>query len=270
MASKNSIALDEEMKGEVVVVAMKEVYKENGIPCCPGSETGSGKAVYCIKGKNESDAYVTERTKFLDRVHSEYVNATGDNTIIIGQNKRLRLEEPLDFLTYHLLLLRDDIAPSISEYNKSRHIGYFVNEEKESQEFVDNTEKIQIALGYLEKCSMEIIPNIAMYCNLPYNGKLNVINGKVRRVAIENPSKIIEFFESKELSIIIYLQTLMLKGLIKRSNGTYMYDGAVLGSTMNQMVAYVNDDRNAIILEKMNRDCPYNEYKFGEESKDKE
>ena len=69
MASKNSIALDEEMKGEVVVVAMKEVYKEKGIPCCPGSETGSGKAVYCIKGKNESDAYVTERTKFLDRVH---------------------------------------------------------------------------------------------------------------------------------------------------------------------------------------------------------
>ena len=49
-----------------------------------------------------------------------------------------------------------------------------------------------------------------------------------------------------------------------------MYDGAVLGSTMNQMVAYVNDDRNAIILEKMNRDCPYKEYKFGEESKDKE
>ena len=91
MASKNSIALDEEMKGEVVVVAMKEVYKEKGIPCCPGSETGSGKAVYCINGKNESDAYVTERTKFLDRVHSEYVNATGDNTIIIGQNKRLRL-----------------------------------------------------------------------------------------------------------------------------------------------------------------------------------
>ena len=268
MANNKSIALDQETTGEVVVVATKDVYKEKGIPCCPGSEAGSGKAVYCIKFPVDSDSVFNERSKILEKTHKDYVNAIGDETIVVGHNKRLRLENPVDFLTYHLLILRDDIAPSQAEYNKTRHIGYFVNEEKESLTFVDNTDKIEKALSYVSNCQAELLPNIAMYCSVPYKGSQNIINGRVRKLAIDNPAKIIEFFENPSLSSIVYIQKLMIEGHIKRINGAYMFDGTVLGTTMAQMISFFNDDKNAVIVEKMNLVCPFQKFTVNVEDKE--
>lgn len=259
-----------EMKNEVVFFAIKPVYREKGLPCCPGTIGSSGRPAYCIKAKGDTDEFVNAKNAFLATIYAELSERIGNNMITIGQGRRLKLDDEEDYLIYNLMLLRDDVAMSQADYSPSIHVGYIVNEVQESVEVVGKAALIEKALSYINKNgSADVFTHVAMYCKLPTRGSTSVIQSRIVQLAIEEPKRIIEFYESTDVSIIIYIQTLINSKIITRKDGAYMFGTTVLGSTVQHIVTFINDDKNAIAVERLNVEFPYEAFSFGAADKNK-
>lgn len=249
----------------MILVLNKDIYRDKGLPVSPGADGNSGALLYCLRQKTDSDAIYSARVKKLGEIYENIRLNSGSDFISIAHNKRLKLEEDVDYLAYNLMLIRDDIAMSQNEYVKSKHVGYIINEEKENKEIISKAERIEKALAYInQKANIDILPHIAMWCNIPAKGSSTILNGKVLAYAIENPDRVISFFENDEVTSIIWIQKLQQAGKIVRKSGTYMFGSHVIGNDMNQILLFINKPENAIIVESMNKEVPLEKYSFVE------
>jgi len=167
----------------------------------------------------------------------------------------LDLSNPMDYITYKVLLLQKDfVAPSIPESKNKQTYKYAIVD----IDFEDSTKSqtgnlIAEAMGLYSQMMndrQKLIDTMFIISRnrVTSNAKLEFLQGQVTEFALKNPSRFIEIMNDKDLATRILIEKAVSCRAIERKGGTHKSSGGdLLGTDLQSTVDYLNDKANGTV-----------------------
>jgi hypothetical protein len=167
----------------------------------------------------------------------------------------LDLSNPMDYITYKILLLqKDSIASSIPESKNKQTYKYAIVD----IDFEDTTKsqtgnKIAEAMGLYSQMMndrQKLIDTMFIISRnrVTSNAKLEFLQGQITEFALKNPVRFIEIMNDKDLATRILIEKAVSCKAIDRKGGTHKSSGGdLLGTDLQSTVDYLNDKANGTV-----------------------
>ena len=167
----------------------------------------------------------------------------------------LDLQNPMDYITYKILLLQKDvIAPSIADSKLKQSYRYAVVD----VDFEDTTKSqkgnlIAEAMGIyssIKNDHQKLIDTLFILsrARVKPNSKIEFLQGQVSDFAIKNPDRFIEIMNDKDLATRVLIEKAVSVKAIDRKGGIHRSSGGdLLGTDLQSTVEYLNDKANGAI-----------------------
>lgn len=176
--------------------------------------------------------------------------------------KQLDLSEPLDYLSFKVLLMNESIvAPSYeTRLTKSTYRYYISDGEAEATEKKNKIgikTKAFAAYGKMASDKSKLAAFLKVYnlvtkntaINIDPNSTLDFLSDQVVIIVDDNPKEFLEFVTDPLYDVRLLLAEGLSKGAVKRdSNGYSTSDGVLLGKTVSAACSFLNLDANQDVL----------------------
>lgn len=166
-----------------------------------------------------------------------------------------------EYLIYRHCLLYKDVAKDTALINADPTLRFYIKDEakelEKQRKFTENRKKAMTKFIELDASpsamnAVYIAISLANGTNL--SDALNKTNTEKSTIVMnyvnENPDKFIKFVEDKTLGLRAFIETLIMRGELIRSEFNQQIstaDGTFIGSNMNEAVAYFNNPNNASV-----------------------
>lgn len=167
----------------------------------------------------------------------------------------LDLTNPMDYITYKILLLQKDIiAPSIAEAKMKQSYKYAMVDE----DFEDTTKSqkgnlVAEAMGLyvnMKNDHQKLVDTLFILsrARVKPNSKIEFLQGQVTDFALKNPERFIEIMNDKDLSTRILIEKAVSCKAIERKGGIHRSSGGdLLGTDLQSVVEFLNDKANGAV-----------------------
>lgn len=169
-----------------------------------------------------------------------------------------RPENVEEYLMYRHCLLYKDVAKDLSLINSDPSIRFYIKDEnKEKEKQIKLTEERKTAmtkfveLNSSEKKFNDVYINIITYLKYDLSNYITKSNNEKVALVIDfvnnNPSKFNKIINDKNNSIKAFIEILIIRGELVRSDFNQQIitaEGNFIGSNMNEAIAYFNNPNN--------------------------
>jgi hypothetical protein len=239
IAAKNSKAVSTEI---VTVYAISPLYKRRPLIISPIYDENINGYRYGLadidKGKLEQEGFNTGMNDSYQLKNMDRLTLKKDK-----DNKYLLTN---DFVRYNMALLNPEVAHSKAEAVAGVHVMYMHNVEMEAKAEVDTRKTSIKATAKIANITDEQMKDMLYYFGLkPSEMSVTVRESNCYRLVDEKPLMVIEYFESKDSSRIVFVKKLLAHGIIKKdANGLITSSLGTIGFGDVAAAAYIYDEKN--------------------------
>lgn len=178
--------------------------------------------------------------------NSLHIVQNGDQLVLIKDKENAYVVNR-DFMLYNLYLVTPEIANSQPEIRKGTHFFYMNNAEAVATESVSKKRLTGKAYSKLEESSMKDWSDMLYFFGVnPLNYSAAIVTGKVYDYADQDPQKVIDFFEKRDLNDrLVFVNKLVFHKLITKDRAGYlMYDKVGIGLGEEAAANFLYDGKN--------------------------
>lgn len=141
------------------------------------------------------------------------------------------------------------IVPSAKDVKEGETIFYIEDREVESKNISSTADQVMEALQFVTKMKADDLKDYCMLLGLPTNASLSIMEGNLKKMAMDNPSKILGFKNSKYDEKLFILK-LLENGTLKKDRKNYIWDNEVLvGRNLDDAVLFTRDKENEKVVD---------------------
>lgn len=165
--------------------------------------------------------------------------------VTIFDGKEFDLSNAKDFAEWDTVKYCADIAPSRAEADSSTANWYVHVPQLEAETAVSKLSTKAIAFKFVTEDNPRNHYRIAKLLGNSMDDMAQVeVTEFLMRAADRNPEKIINAYRDPDMITKLLLLNAIEKNIVSNSNGVYTYDTLILGATLEQAVAYLQDGKN--------------------------
>lgn len=181
---------------------------------------------------------------------------TPSSEMVITDGVTFDMNNEIDRANWEWVKHSGRIAMTFEEAQNSPGCMFYVHiEEREAEVSVSQTELLYKALKYVMDDQRINYPNRARLMGVDMrNENPIVIEEFLLRRAKDEPQSIIDIYESSSLSIQLLFYDAIDKGIIRKEGSVFKYGGHILGADMDLSVAFLQESRNAYLVNLIERD----------------
>lgn len=166
--------------------------------------------------------------------------------------KVLDLSDPMDYITYKVLLLQKDaVAPSIAESKNKLSYKYAIVD----ADFEDSTKsqngnliaEAMVNYSSIKNDREKLIDTLFLISRnrVKSNSKLEFLQGQVADYALKNPQRYLEIVNDRDMSTRVLIEKAVSCKAIERKGGVHRSSGGdLLGTDLQSTVEYLKDKAN--------------------------
>jgi hypothetical protein len=193
----------------------------------------------------------------------------GDEAIVVADGTPIRMSDvdsykfnhlqefvigqPIDDFFIELLRGSGMVAKNKQSINPDYNRFYFENHEDEAIATISKAEMTFDALTRVKGLSIDEMED---YCRLLGENVARLtkkqVEAKLMKIAYDKPKDLIDLFEDKNRKQKMFLRRCIERGVIKLSNGKYMYGTDLIGANEDFAIQYLKDPNNNAIVTQWN------------------
>lgn len=223
--------------------------------CVPvDGKTGQLKEIFTPSEKKELIKILGLNDKDLDP-NSDWMK--GQFFTYEGAEVVLDLQNPIDKIYYNIIKANTSrVAFGEDELTKKANAEFILyNDVEKNKKQAKKTNLKAEAYSLFTKMSQEEKKGILICLGKKISGASSeVIDSEVGRAIEKDPSEILNLYNDKQFKEIVFVQTLLIYGIIKSKREGIVDNDEFLGSDINQAINYLTNPENKLKLETYKRE----------------